>query len=120
MSERKVPTRAGWWLIGADPLNTRDGKPVEIVQIIQGRGGLLLSGMMPSRVDQRTDIVFLAPIPGPAVLAALAEYDRLDALIEGSDEVHADQPDVLRVMLRRSEALTALALAIRAERDGAA
>lgn len=119
-SERKLPTRPGWWLIKADPRDTSGGLPYEAVVVYQGRGGLLVSGRTPNRVDQNGGITWLAPIPCPDVLAALAEYSRLDALIEGSNEVHADQPDVLRVMLRRAEALTALALAIRAERDGAA
>ena len=108
---RKVPTRPGWWW--------RQGNHGPYIEEVDGdqNHAPFLAILGSNVVDDGT---WLAPIPGPEVLAALAEYDRLDALIEGSDEVHADQPDVLRVMLRRSEALSALALAIRAERDGAA
>lgn len=108
---RKLPTRPGWWW-----RETANG--MRISEVAEGYGGLVGAASGCPVADAPCE--WLAPIPGPAVLAALAEYDRLDALIEGSDEVHADQPDVLRVMLRRSEALSALALAIRAERDGAA
>ena len=107
---RKLPTRrGGWW---------RQGTYCPYIEGVEGVDGDLYVSM--TGIPVVDDGTWLAPIPGPEVLAALAEYDRLDALIEGSDEVHADQPDVLRVMLRRSEALSALALAIRAERDGAA
>ena len=108
---RKLPPRPGWWW--------REGRLIPYIEEVAGdQNHDLFIPISGGPIED--DGLWLAPIPGPAVLAALAEYDRLDALIEGSDEVHADQPDVLRVMLRRSEALSALALAIRAERDGAA
>ena len=114
MSEQQqppcIPTRPGWWWCQyTGPLSETISAGPDMVYVDPAVG-----------FDTDPNWQWLAPIPGPAVLAALAEYGRLDALIEGVDEVHADQPDILRGMRHRAEALSALALAIRAERDGGA
>ena len=107
---RKLPTRPGWWLINADPRDTSGGLPYEAVVVYQGRGGLLVSGRTPNRVDQNGGITWLAPIPSPTVLAALAKYG--DAVLQRGP-MQARGVSV-------SGALLALEDAIRAERDGAA
>ena len=116
---RIVPTRPGWWWIEADPEITRDEKPMQVVQVTQGRGGLLVSGTTPNRVDQRPDIVWLTPIPGPAILAALARYsealDDLDALWDGADFITRN--NVTNLAHAAGDALDD---AIRAERGGGA
>lgn len=107
---RKLPTRPGWWLIGADPRDTSGGLPYEAVVVYQGRGGLLVSGRTPNRVDQNGGIVWLAPIPGPEVLAALAELVAELALYD----------DGASTFGRLDTARTAFTAALRAERGGAA
>ena len=110
-SGRKLPTRPGHWLIVADPLHSPDEIEHEVVRIRQGSGGLLIVGKSPARVDQRPDIVWLAPIPGPAVLAALAEYVELLAFVDASGKVTGP--------LDAAGLDAGLRAAIRAERDGA-
>ena len=109
---RKLPTRPGWWLIKADPRDTSGGLPYEAVVVYQGRGGLLVSGRTPNRVDQNGGIVWLAPIPGPDVCAALAEWS--EALADW------DEFPTTACGWRLEDADLALRAAIRAERDGGA
>ena len=112
--ERIVPDKPGWWWIEADPEITRDEKPVQIIQVTQGRGVLLVSGTMPNRVDQRPDIVWLAPIPGPAVCAALADCEAAELAWANEDL----DDELLERAVTNAEAR--LYAAMRAERDGAA
>lgn len=105
---RKLPTRPGWWWIKADPRDTSGGLPYEAVVVYQGRGGLLVSGRTPNRVDQNGGIDWLAPIPSPEVCAALAEYA---AAFLSYDDGH---------VANFLSAVDGLQAQLRAERDGAA
>lgn len=114
---RIVPTRPGHWLIEADPLHSPDEIQHEVVRIRQGGGGLLIVGKSPARVDQRPDIVWLAPIPGPAVLAALAKYT---AAIYAIDNAPVDSEERDEAFEDWEASRSKMHAAIRAERDGGA
>lgn len=101
---RKLPTRPGWWMV------SDSGMPPIARSVISGESGLIVHmGGVTLRVDA-PDFTWLAPIPGPAVLAALAEYG--DAVLQRGP-MQARGVNV-------SDALLALEDAIRSERDGAA
>lgn len=108
---RIVPTRPGWWLVKL----ARNLDP-EVVRVNLLGADLYVSGWANSRVDERPDIHWLAPIPGPAVLAALAEYGEAVAEAEASAEspILPSSDGVWDYMLRTQDKLRA---AIRAERD---
>ena len=93
-------------------------KPVEVVPF----NGRLVVFFDSGAVDVDTGWIascWLAPIPGPAVLAALARYsealDDHDVLWDGADFITRNN-----VTNRFNDAGDALDAAIRAERDGAA
>mgnify|MGYP000971369923 FL=1 len=69
----RIPTRPGWWLIEANPRDTSGGRPYEIIEVVRQNDRLLIVGRSPRRVDERPDIVWVAEVPGPAVLAALED-----------------------------------------------
>ena len=112
--ERIVPDAAGLWLIGADPESTPGELWYEAVTVYQGRSGLLVSGRMPNRVDQNPCITWLAPIPGPATCAALADCEAAELAWANGDL----DDELLERAVTNAEAR--LYAAIRAERDGAA
>lgn len=118
-SERIVPDAPGLWLIGADPESTPGELWYEAVTVYQGRSGLLVSGRMPNRVDQNPCITWLAPIPGPAVLAALAEYGEAEDAILAAPRRPAPAPrrELFNATMVAHEKLMD---AIRAERGGGA
>ena len=106
-----MPDRPGSWWILLD----RNTEP-EIVRVLQGlRVEITGWDTHLSHLDPR--IRWLAPIPGPAVCAALAKYgdalDDLDALWDGADFITRNN-----VTNRFNDAGDALHAAIRAERDG--
>lgn len=99
VSERIVPDRAGWWW----RMGSHGPYVVEVDDYYEG--------VLFAVADEvRDDNTWLAPIPGPAVLAALAEYgDALEFWRENKTPVAGGQA---------SDALRLLDTAIRAERDG--
>lgn len=110
----RIPTRPGKWYArlldsGDDPeiVNV----PANMMVSFRGWRGLL--------PVNSPSIHWLAPIPGPAVLAALAEYGDaladLDALWNGADFITRN--NVTNLAYAAGDALDA---AIRAELDGAA
>lgn len=107
--ERIMPTRAGWWW--------RMGDYCPYVEEVDGVAGDLYLHLTGTPVVD--DDTWLAPIPGPAVLAALARYsealDDHDVLWDGADFITRNN-----VTNRFNDAGDALDAAIRAERDGAA
>ena len=108
-SERKLPTRrGGWW---------RQGTYCPYIEEVEGADGDLFVQM--TGIPVTDDGSWLAPIPGPAVCAALARYsealDDLDALWDGADFITRNN-----VTNRFNDADDALHDTIRAERDGAA
>ena len=100
---RKLPTRPGWWW--------RRGNHGPYIEEVDGdqNHGLFLAIDGSDVVDDGT---WLAPIPGPAVLAALAEYG--NALIGAGDSGTGKLADGYLAAWQQ------LADTIRAERDGAA
>lgn len=106
---RKVPTRPGWWVgqrNAAAPRRTDNPEPHPIA--VTMRGGKLCAGASPVTEPCWT---WFGPVPGPAVLAALAEY---------SDAVHACDVAEAEIapFLARAAAGRALRDVLRAERDG--
>lgn len=109
----RIPTRAGWWLgqrNAAAPRHTDNPEPHPIA--VTMRGGKLCAGTSPVTDHHWT---WLAPIPGPAVMAALAEYG--EAVSECDATPQWGQG---KAILARYAAESRLQNAIRAERDGAA
>ena len=115
---RKLPTRPGWWWY-------HDPSSPHAVCVYVGKseisGDLIIEttgGIVPA---YETDGDWLSLVPGPAVLAALAEY--ADALVACSalaaPEDYEDDTAMLTFVASR-DARRALDAAIRAERDGAA
>lgn len=107
---RKLPTRAGWWWADMSEWHGVEGPP-EPLEVYVDRGVAGFDGMFDDQpADQQ--VRFLAPIPGPEVCVALAEYgDALEFWRENKTPVAGGQV---------SDALRLLDTAIRAERDGAA
>lgn len=114
---RKLPTRPGWWW--GIPKTWNEDRETQAIRVAQSpySNDLLASGLASVGVWLE-DVDWLAPIPGPDVCAALAEYGEayslmiLDARRGGS---YANG-EARRVRLAED----ALDDAIRAERDGAA
>ena len=105
---RKVPTRPGWWWADMSEWHGVDGPPEPLeVYIDDGVAGF--DGMFDDQPAEQ-QVRFLAPIPGPAVLAALSEWFAAHEL-DCTEAGHQD---------RFWDAEIALADAIRAERDGGA
>lgn len=102
---RKLPTRPGAWYAQWEHDEPSDDGT--LIVWVQEDGGRLLVHLGGLTSDLRA-FRWLAPIPGPAVLAALAEYG--DAILHRGPK----QGDV-----NVRESLLALDIAIRAERDGA-
>ena len=99
---RKLPTRrGGWW---------RQGTYCPYIEEVEGADGDLFVSM--TGIPVVDDGTWLAPIPGPAVLAALAEYTELLAFVDASGKVTGP--------LDAAGLDAGLRDAIRAERDGAA
>ena len=113
MSERKLPTRPGWWW--------RRGNHGPYIEEVDGdqNHALFLAIDGSDVVDDGT---WLAPIPGPAVLAALAECAMAWNEIDERNAIAAKRgPDVpVAASARTARAIDRLRDAIRAERDGAA
>lgn len=105
---RIVPTRAGWWL-GRFRLGD---KPEAMMVDIDMRVTVLGWSTRVPVDDPR--ITWLAPIPGPAVLAALAEYGEA---LAGLDAEPNDRIPTVGIMRAFNDAGDALHDAIRAERD---
>lgn len=103
---RKLPTRPGWWWREGNR-----GPYIEEVDCDQNHAPFLAIDGAPV-VDDGT---WLAPIPGPAVLAALAEYG---VALAGCDAATAGE--LGNAIIDRFVAESKLQDAIRAERDGAA
>ena len=107
---RKLPTRPGWWW-GREFLGGRRGlgdlKPC-LLAIREDDGALMVEG--PLHLDNPDFYEWLAPIPGPEVLAALAEWSAADA--------DWNEFETTACGWRRDDADLALRAAIRAERDG--
>lgn len=114
-SGRIMPTRAGWWY--AQWAHDEPSDNGSLVVLVRGDGGRLFVHLGGVTSDLRA-FRWLAPIPGPEVCAALAEYTEAhtamltDARAGGSYAKGECRRDRL--------ALDALHAAIRAERDGAA
>lgn len=111
---RKEPTRPGPWL-GREFLGTGKGLGEPLAYNIVARaddGALMVS--IPPHLDNPEVYEWFAPIPGPAVLAALAEYRVALAAIRPGEPVEDDK------WTEANRALGALNAAILAERDGAA
>ena len=113
---RKLPTRPGWWWAR---WNNPHANPTAF--FVEDKGGKLwfdardedYSGSPAWSVEHMAGhIVWLAPIPGPDVLAALAEWS---AALADWDEF-----PTTACGWRMEDADLALRAAIRAERDGAA
>ena len=108
---RKLPTRAGWWWYGDELLPSR-------IEVAEKDGALVARAYNRDILVTSGALRWLAPLPGPDVCAALAEYGEayslmiLDARRGGS---YANG-EARRVRLAED----ALDDAIRAERDGAA
>lgn len=100
---RKLPDAPGWWWGKWDDVSL-----CLEVYTVNGEGGLFATRTGYPVADPR--ITWLAPIPGPAVCPALAEY---------GEAVMQRGPTQARGV-SVSSALLALEDAIRAERDGAA
>ena len=112
---RKLPTRPGWWYgYWTDQADHGDGSSATMFEVID------LFGEMCFKEDGHEygvgHVTWLAPIPGPAVLAALAEYG--EALV-GADTSQPKSRERVLARGRLVEAGIAMANAIRAERDGA-
>lgn len=113
----RIPTRPGWWLgqrNAATPRHTDNPEPHPVA--VTMRLGALCVGTTPVTDPRWT---WFAPIPGPAVCAALAEYGEAVAEAEASAEspILPSSDGVWDYMLRTQDKLRA---AIRAERDGVA
>ena len=106
---RKVPTRPGWWWREGNR-----GPYIEEVDCDQNHAPFL--AILGSNVVD--DGTWLAPIPGPEVLAALAEYSA--AFMARDDDARAGGSYANGEVRRERIAADALHAAIRAERDGAA
>lgn len=102
---RKLPTRPGWWLVES----TNDYEPEILTAMVFGDGFCRCYGDHKNWHVDSGWLTWLAPIPGPEVLAALAEYG--DALAESLD-------DGMRGSRREGQAWDVLRSAILAERDG--
>lgn len=105
---RIVPERPGWWwamLISND-------EP-EVMMVDGGMRATVLGWSTHVSVDDPC-IRWLAPIPGPAVLAALAEYGEA---LAGLDAEPNDWIPTVGIMRAFNDAGDALHAAIRAERD---
>lgn len=100
--ERLLPTRPGWWW-----RETTNG--ARISEVVDGYGGLVAASGCPVADASGK---WLAPIPGPAVLAALAEYG--EALL-ALDELNVRELRGAFGVL--DSACAKLHDAIRAERD---
>lgn len=111
--ERLLPAKPGKWYV-----RVNDG-PVEIMRVI-GEGGqsVIDSGGTPRPIEWWRGLRFIAPIPGPAVLAALAEYSA--AFVARDDDAQAGGSYANGEVRRERIAADALHDAIRAERDGGA
>ena len=110
---RKLPTRPGWWLA-----RIGDGEPFCSRVWIQGMDNAMIATDAEGGhrlVSAWTDAAWLAPIPGPEVCAAVAEYGAAVLAADGAPDESS-----LTSFLARSAADRALRDAIRAERDGAA
>lgn len=107
------PTRAGWWW-GQWPSGSHI-RP-EVAEVFDD---MMATSASWGHEVPVTEVTWLAPIPGPAILAALARYaealDDLDALWDGADFITRNNVTNLA-----HAAGDALHDAIRAERDGAA
>jgi hypothetical protein len=105
--ERLLPAKPGKWYV-----RVNDG-PVEIMRVI-GEGGqsVIDSGGTPRPIEWWRGLRFIAPIPGPTVCAALAEYAAALAAFDATytDGVHAFEgaglDDGLRVAIRAERAAT--------------
>ena len=116
----KLPTRPGWWW--------REGNHGPYIEEVDGdqNHAPFLAILGSNVVDDGT---WLAPIPGPEVLAALAEYtaavharddegeNRVRCIQEGGSNSADDLMELVEEMEYSAEML---ADAIRADRDGAA
>lgn len=103
--ERKLPTRrGGWW---------RQGTYCPYIEEVEGANGDLFVQM--TGIPVTDDGSWLAPIPGPEVCAALAEYG-VSLSMADSRMGGMSSPEIAG-HFRASDALDT---AIRAERDGAA
>ncbi len=112
---RKVPTRPGWWVgqrNAAAPRHTDNPEPHPVA--VTMRGGKLCVGTTPVADPHWT---WFAEIPGPAVLAALAEYSA--AFMARDNDARAGGSYANGEVRRERIAADALHDAIRAERDGA-
>ncbi len=118
---RKPPTRPGWWWAR---WNNPHANPTAF--FVEDKGGKLwfdardedYSGSPAWSVEHMAGhIVWLASIPGPAVLAALAEYSA--AFMARDDDARAGGSYANGEVRRERIAADALHAAIRAERDGA-
>lgn len=96
----------------------------EPVELIPGPDGLEFDGMFDDEPFDK-QLRLLAPIPGPAVLAALAEYGDAvaaydaDELRDANRELTDDEWSASEAIERAvSDATAVLDAAIRAERDG--
>ena len=109
---RKLPTRPGWWWREGNR-----GPYIEEVDCDQNHAPFL--AILGSNVVD--DGTWLAPIPGPAVLAALAEYaDALAACSALAAPEDYDDDTAMLTFEASRDARRALDAAIRAERGGGA
>lgn len=107
---RIVPTRPGWWWADMSKWHGFDALPEPLEAYIEG-GRATFDGMDDDEPSE-DQVTWIAPIPGPAVLAALAEYG--EALL-ALDELNVRELRGAFGVL--DSACTKLHAAIRAERD---
>lgn len=110
---RKLPTRPGWWWADITDITGLVSRDVVEVYRAEGHGDRLF--IYDKNSIDRADHEWLAPIPGPEVCAALAEYG-VSLSMADSRMGGMSSPEIAG-HFRASDALDT---AIRAERDGAA
>ena len=113
---RKLPTRPGWWWADMSEWHGIGDVPPEPLEVYIEGGRIEFDGMDCDSPGE-DQVRFLAPIPGPAVLAALAEY--IGALYD-IDDKPAGSDGRERAFSDWTSVQSALHSAIRAERDGGA
>lgn len=110
---RIMPDAPGWWWADMSEWHGVEGPP-EPLEVYTDRGVAGFDGMFDDQpADQQ--VRFLAPIPGPEVCAALAEYSEAEAVM-----MAAPRPARRELFKGVSDAHRKLLDAITAERDGAA
>lgn len=109
-----MPTRPGWWWTDrADRVTGEAWQEIEEIERRQGHGGLWTYYGRIDGDDWPRELAFLAPVPSPAVCAALATLaDRLAEF----DAREGEEPHAFGE--QASGMFRGLLAALRAEREG--